>query len=101
MAGTAEVLAGREVTPRALNQMVSLRLEPQLLRSLRLIAEREGTSVSDVLRQAAAAFVSQWQQATFRLSTEVSSTVQTTVVGWSQGSQTSVGGVLSTTRKVA
>ena len=44
---------GREVPGRATKQMVSVRLEPELISALRRIADREGVAVSDLLRQAA------------------------------------------------
>jgi Ribbon-helix-helix protein, copG family len=53
-AGTAEVEpGGHEVPRRAIKQMVSVRLEAQLLKDLRQLAEQQGLSISDLLRQAA------------------------------------------------
>lgn len=53
-AGVAEVEpGGHEVAGRSIKQMVSARLEAQLLRDLRELAEKQGVSVSDLLRQAA------------------------------------------------
>jgi len=46
--------AARDVTPRRLGQMVSLRLEADLIVALREVAERRGTSLSSLLREAAA-----------------------------------------------
>jgi predicted DNA-binding ribbon-helix-helix protein len=43
----------REVPGRVIKQMVSARLEAQLLKELRLLAEERGVSVSDLLREAA------------------------------------------------
>jgi hypothetical protein len=45
--------SGRVVAPRRLGQMVSVRLEPALAESLRELANRRGTSVSEALREAA------------------------------------------------
>ncbi len=44
----------REVPPSDLKQVLSLRMEPQLIRSLRRIASERGTTVSELLREAAA-----------------------------------------------
>jgi hypothetical protein len=44
---------GHEVVGRSLKQMVSVRLEAQLLKELRELAEQRGESISDLLRQAA------------------------------------------------
>lgn len=41
-----------------LEQMPSLRMDPQLIRSLRIIADERGTTVSELLREAATAIVS-------------------------------------------
>ena len=43
----------REVPPSDLKQVLSLRMEPQLIRSLRRIASERGTTVSELLRAAA------------------------------------------------
>jgi hypothetical protein len=57
-ARAAEVLdGGREVAGRSMKQMVSVRLEAQLLKELRELAEQQGASISDVLREAAVDFV--------------------------------------------
>jgi hypothetical protein len=44
---------GHEVAGRLIKQMVSVRLEAQLLKDLRELAEGQGVSISDLLRQAA------------------------------------------------
>jgi hypothetical protein len=62
-AGIAKVEGGQEVRSRELKQMLSLRLEPQLLRELREFAEQRGVSVSDVLRQAAVDLLTRASQA--------------------------------------
>jgi predicted DNA-binding ribbon-helix-helix protein len=49
--------SGHAVEPRRLGQMVSVRLEPQLAAALREVAERRGTSVSELLRAAAVELV--------------------------------------------
>jgi len=50
---------GREVARRSIKQMVSVRLEAQLLKELRLLAAQRGLSISDLLREAALEFVEQ------------------------------------------
>ena len=49
--------AVREVPPSNMKQMLSLRMDPQLIRSLRSIASERGTTVSELLRDAAADIV--------------------------------------------
>ncbi|WP_082975719.1 ribbon-helix-helix domain-containing protein [Mycobacterium sp. E2238] len=54
LANTAEVEeGGYEVPGRSIKQMVSVRLEAQLLKEIRQLAELQGVSISDILRQAA------------------------------------------------
>ena len=48
---------GGEVAGRSLKQMVSVRLEAQLLKDLRQLAEQRTESISDLLRQAAVELV--------------------------------------------
>lgn len=48
---------GRPVEPREVPQMVSVRLDAGVLTELRKAAEREGTTVSDLLRRGAALVV--------------------------------------------
>ena len=45
--------SGKAVAPRRLDQMVSLRLEPELAVALRELANRRGVSVSELLREGA------------------------------------------------
>jgi hypothetical protein len=45
--------SGRRGEPRRLDQMISARLDPTLVSSLKQLAERRGVSLSDVLREAA------------------------------------------------
>jgi hypothetical protein len=60
-AGTAKVEeGGYEVAGRSIRQMVSVRLEAQLLNELRQLAEQQDASVSDLLRRAALEFVEHW-----------------------------------------
>ena len=47
----------REVPRSDLKQVLSLRMDPQLIRSLRRIAGERGTTVSDLLREAATEIV--------------------------------------------
>ena len=49
--------AGREVPRSDLKQVLSLRMDPQLIRSLRHIARERGTTVSELLRAAASQMV--------------------------------------------
>lgn len=59
-ASTADVEpGGREVERRSLKQMVSVRLEAQLLKELRLLATERDLSISDLLREAALRLVEQ------------------------------------------
>jgi hypothetical protein len=100
-AATAEVGGGREIPPRSLNQMVSLRLEPQLLRDLRLFADAHDLSVSDVLRQAAVDFLDRVRRAPFVLTIMPTDTQQSIDVTWSQDSPTSSGTVAASNKQVA
>ncbi len=45
--------SGERGEPRRLDQMVSARLDPMLVATLRKLAKRRGVSLSDVLREAA------------------------------------------------
>ncbi len=45
--------SGRAVASRRLDQMISLRLEPELAAALRELANRRGVSVSELLREGA------------------------------------------------
>jgi hypothetical protein len=45
--------SGQAVAPRRLDQMVSLRLEPELAAALRELANRRGVTVSELLREGA------------------------------------------------
>jgi Ribbon-helix-helix protein, copG family len=49
--------SGRPVAPRRLDQMISLRLEPDLAAALRGLAERRGVTVSELLREGAIALL--------------------------------------------
>ena len=61
-ASTAEVEeGGYEVAGRSIKQMVSVRLEAQLLKELREVAEQQDVSVSDLLRQAAVELLEHWR----------------------------------------
>lgn len=67
-AHTAEVEpGGHEVAGRSIRQMVSVRLEAQLLKDLRELAETRGESVSDLLREAAVELVARSRRAPLRL----------------------------------
>lgn len=54
--GDARVVAGREIM-----QMLSVRVEPDLIVSLREIADLRGVKVSDLMREAAARLVSEFR----------------------------------------
>jgi Ribbon-helix-helix protein, copG family len=57
-AGIAHVEdGGSEVEARSIKQMVSVRLEAQLLKEIRQLAEQQHVSVSDLIRQAAVELV--------------------------------------------
>lgn len=45
--------SGRAVAPRRLDQMISLRLEPELAATLRELADRRSVTVSELLREGA------------------------------------------------
>lgn len=47
----------REIPPTTIRQMLSVRIEPQLIRELRQVARARGVTVSDLLRQAASDLV--------------------------------------------
>lgn len=86
---TADVEAGgREVARRSLKQMVSVRLEAQLLKELRLLADRRGLSISDLLREAALNLI------------EESRPIAVHVSLWSTGTPQVVLGEISTGRVV-
>jgi hypothetical protein len=100
-ATTAEVQGGQAVPPRSLKQMLSLRLEPELLRDLRLFADQHDLSVSDVLRQAAVEFLDRISRAPFVVTTMPTQTKQSISLTWSQGSSTSSGLIATSHRQVA
>lgn len=54
-----EVLDARAVRPREVRQMLSVRMEPQLIADLREVAEARNEKVSDVLRDAAVRVVAE------------------------------------------
>jgi hypothetical protein len=45
--------SGKAIAPRRLDQMISLRLEPELAATLRELADRRGVTVSELLREGA------------------------------------------------
>lgn len=55
--GTVVAGSGTAIEPRKLDQMVSLRLDPEILAGVRELANQAGTSVSEVLRRAATELV--------------------------------------------
>lgn len=67
-ASTAAVEPGGSAVPgRAIKQMVSVRLEAQLLKGLRILAAERGVSISDLLREAAEDLVEESRPATVRM----------------------------------
>lgn len=81
--------SGLQGQPRRMAQMISLRLDASLIAALRRIADREGVSVSEVLRRAAEAYSEDYEEtllpvvrvtnlsgALFRVSAEVNRVVR-------------------------
>ena len=56
--GEVEPMSGEPIQPRTLDQMVSVRLSPDLMQGLRSIADARDTTLSAVLREAALMYVS-------------------------------------------
>lgn len=59
--------SGRPIEGRHLPQMVSVRLDPNILSDLRELARSRGASVSDLLREGAALVTSQAQAVSFQI----------------------------------
>jgi hypothetical protein len=78
--------------------MVSLRLEPELLRDLRLFADEHDISISDVLRQAAVEFLNRTRRTPFMVTTTPMYLDESISVTWTQGSQTGTG-LITASRK--
>ncbi len=55
--GEMEPMSGRAIEPRHLDQMLSIRLSPDLAGSLRSIAKERSTTLSAVIREAALLYV--------------------------------------------
>lgn len=62
-AGEVTAGSGRPVEPRRFDQMVSLRLEPEVIVRLRQIATTEGTTTSELLRRGAFMVISETERA--------------------------------------
>jgi hypothetical protein len=60
--------SGHALGARKLDQMVSLRLDPEILQSLREIAEKSGAGLSDLIREAISDWLVARDQARFYLS---------------------------------
>lgn len=60
--------SGQALVGRKLDQMVSLRLDPELLRSLREVAESSGNAVSDLIREAIVQWLSARETAQYSIS---------------------------------
>jgi predicted DNA-binding ribbon-helix-helix protein len=79
--------SGTAIEGRKLGQVVTLRLEPEVLSDLRDIANERGTTVSDLLREGAAMVISSNSRVMditkFSAAVSVSSARTTSVVGWS------------------
>ena len=56
--------SGAPVEPRRLDQMVSIRLDPEIVRELRVIARSRNTTLSAVLREAAVQYATYAHQVT-------------------------------------
>lgn len=72
---------GKEIEGRSLKQMVSVRLEAQLLGELRTLATERGASISDLLREAAVDLVARSRPAPVHITLR-SAGAQMTVLGW-------------------
>lgn len=57
-----------EVPSREIRQMLSVRIEPRVVRELRRIAQSRGVAVSDLLREAAARLIEEERRQHVRLS---------------------------------
>ena len=68
--------SGRQGEPRRLDQMISARLDPDLVATLRDFAKRHDMSLSDVLREAAIQLLAR-EQAPNVISFEISVTNET------------------------
>jgi hypothetical protein len=67
-APTSDVeLEARQVPAREIRQMLSVPMEPQLIRELRSVGLARGIAVSDLLREATAALVERERRRTVRL----------------------------------
>jgi predicted DNA-binding protein len=76
--------SGERIEGRRLDQMVSVRLEPELVSALRDLAEATGQTMSDLLREAAAAWVAASARRTFMLTLNRVSTGEASTSGGSQ-----------------
>lgn len=75
--------SGAIVEPRRVPQMVSVRLDPELVRTLREIAGERGVSLSDILREASERLVASrasipvfWNAWTIESSTSIAASVR-------------------------
>jgi uncharacterized protein (DUF4415 family) len=96
LVGDARTVAGREI-----RQMLSLRMDPRVVRQLRRIADRRGTSVSDLLREAATRIIEDDSRSTVDLRLEsIDSSEQLTptiAIRYWDGAHTHDEGVYATT----
>lgn len=65
-AGQVDVSPVGAVRPRKIRQVFSVRLEPELIRELREVAQQRGVSISDVVREAAVTLVEENRRQSFR-----------------------------------
>jgi predicted transcriptional regulator len=64
-----DVIDAREIAPREVRQMISVRVEPRLVGDLREIAEARGAKVSDLLREAVTRFVAEFRSQPIQVAT--------------------------------
>lgn len=64
-----EVLGAREVPAKDILQMLSVRMEPDLIGDLRAVAESRGLKVSELLREAATRLVTEYRQQQVHMTT--------------------------------
>jgi hypothetical protein len=87
---------GREIEGRSLKQMVSVRLEAQLLGELRALATERGVSISDLLREAAVDLVDRSRPVSIHVVLRSAGT-QMTIPGWVTAGRSATFGVSQVT----
>lgn len=79
VAGSGVEPGAREVPSARLKQMLSLRMEPELIRAIRAVAESRGISVSDLLREAAMDLVERHSQQSIQIHVEFGTGAETVI----------------------